>query len=412
MAVGTLVTALQQYGCGRCTRCARWRPDLCERLQIFGTTRWGGYGELVSVPARVVLPLQAGDDPLAVAGGQCIVSTAWHMVNRLAVIRPGDLVLVPSASGGVAGSLVQCAKQVGATVVATTGAAGKAGYVESLGADVVVVRADDTDEHATDLLKATGGRPFDAVLDTMGGKELFGTHLSLLRDDGILVTCGAHAGEVVVLDVVRLFQHGWRIVGFRMAPPDELARGAGADPQRAGEGTDRGHLPDERCRGATPLRPVTVQGRVDQLLAVDKQPQRLPDADVAERRLVHAHGEGDDGPGARDYGQHSAGAGQRLDLRPVEGPGAVDDTGGQGVLKGDSVAEVDDRQRVDMRKGVLPVVRIAREHAPLARAEAVVDEWPGSVRPGRIEARRRDVQVVPERRQLLDEPGEWFAHRD
>ena len=114
VAVGTLVTALQQYGCGRCTRCARWRPDLCERLQIFGTTRWGGYGELVSVPARVVLPLQAGDDPLAVGGGQCIVSTAWHMVNRLAVIRPGDLVLVPSASGGVAGSLVQCAKQVGA----------------------------------------------------------------------------------------------------------------------------------------------------------------------------------------------------------------------------------------------------------------------------------------------------------
>lgn len=98
VAAGSLVTALQQYGCGRCTRCAGWRPDLCERLQIFGTTRWGGYGELVSVPARVVFPLQAGDDPLAVAGGQCIGSTAWHMVNRLAVTRPGDLVLVRSAS--------------------------------------------------------------------------------------------------------------------------------------------------------------------------------------------------------------------------------------------------------------------------------------------------------------------------
>ncbi len=82
MAVGTLVTALQQYGCGRCTRCARWRPDLCERLQIFGTTRWGGYGELVSVPARVVLPLQAGDDPLAVAGG------AVHRQHRLAHGEP------------------------------------------------------------------------------------------------------------------------------------------------------------------------------------------------------------------------------------------------------------------------------------------------------------------------------------
>jgi len=227
VAVGTLVTALQQYSCGRCSRCAAWRPDLCERLQIFGTTRWGGYGELVSVPARAVLPLQPGDHPLAIAGGQCTVSTAWHMVNRLAVVRPGDLVLVPSASGGVAGSLVQCAKQVGATVVATTGTPERARYVESLGADVVVLRTGDTGEHARSLRAATGGRPFDAVLDTVGGKELFGMHLSLLRDDGILVTCGAHAGEIADLDVVPLFRHGWRIAGFRVAPPDELEAALG-----------------------------------------------------------------------------------------------------------------------------------------------------------------------------------------
>jgi NADPH:quinone reductase-like Zn-dependent oxidoreductase len=221
--VGDLVTALLQYSCGQCARCVRWRPDLCEAFQIFGTDRWGGYGELVCVPARAVIPLQPGDDPLAIAAGQCVVSTAWHMVNRLAVVRPGDLVLVPSASGGVAGALVQCAKLVGATVVATTRTPAKAAQVRSLGADhVVVPRADDMDELSRMLLEVTGGRPFDAVLDTVGGTRLFGTHLSALRPDGILVTCGAHAGEVVDLDVVALFQHGWRIAGFRVAPPDEL----------------------------------------------------------------------------------------------------------------------------------------------------------------------------------------------
>ena len=56
----------------------------------------------------------------------------------------------------------------------------------------------------------------------MGG-GLFGTHLSLLREEGTLVTCGAHAGEVVPLDLIPLFRNGWRIVGFRVAPPDELA---------------------------------------------------------------------------------------------------------------------------------------------------------------------------------------------
>jgi NADPH:quinone reductase-like Zn-dependent oxidoreductase len=216
---GDLVTALQQYSCGRCAQCAKWRPDLCEAFEIFGTTRWGGYGELVCVPAEVVVPLDPADDPLAVAAGQCAVSTAWHMVNRLALVRPGDLVLVPSASGGVAGALVQCAKLAGATVIATVGAAAKAHQVSLLGADMVIVRGDGT--IARDLMVATSGRRFDAVLDTVGG-ELFRAHLSVLREEGTLVTCGAHAGEVVPLDLVPLFRNGWRIVGFRLAPPGEL----------------------------------------------------------------------------------------------------------------------------------------------------------------------------------------------
>ncbi len=220
IAAGALVTALQQFNCGRCPQCAMWRPDLCEDFEIFGTTRWGGYGELVRVPARVVVPLDADDDPLVMAAGQCVVSTAWHMVNRLALVRPGDVVLVPSASGGVAGALVQCAKLAGATVIATAGSAAKAGRVAALGADAVVVRGDG--DIATDLLDATGGQRFDVVLDTVGG-DLFGAHLSVLREEGTLVTCGAHAGEVVPLDLIPLFRNGWRIVGFRLAPPDDLA---------------------------------------------------------------------------------------------------------------------------------------------------------------------------------------------
>lgn len=219
VGVGALVTALLQYNCQACERCESWRPDLCPNLKIFGTDCWGGYAEFVRVPEWAVIPLQAGDDPLTIAGGQCVVSTAWHMVNRLAVVRPGDLVLVPSASGGVGSALVQCAKLVGATVVATTGSAEKAGQIAALGADEVVLRTGHDLKSA--LLGRTGGRRFDAVLDTVAGPQ-FGTHLEVLRDDGTLVTCGAHAGEVVSLDVVKVFQYGWRIVGFRIAPPDEL----------------------------------------------------------------------------------------------------------------------------------------------------------------------------------------------
>lgn len=223
VGAGDLVTALLQYSCEACERCLNWRRDLCPNLKIFGTGCWGGYGEFVRVPERAVIPLRPGDPELAIAGGQCVVSTAWHMVNRLAAVRPGELVLVPSASGGVGSALVQCAKLVGATVVATTGSESKRELIESLGADQVVLRGGDNLDRGN-LKKAllqAGGRRFDTVLDTVAGEQ-FPAHLEVLRDDGMLVTCGAHAGETVDLDVVKLFQHGWRIVGFRIAPPDEL----------------------------------------------------------------------------------------------------------------------------------------------------------------------------------------------
>ena len=217
---GDLVTALMQYSCGRCQRCASWRQDLCGQLTIFGTTRWGGYAEYVTVAERAVVRLQPGDDLTAVAAGQCAVSTAWHMVARLAVVRPGDLVLVPSASGGVGGALVQCAVLAGATVVATVSSAAKAEHVRELGAAQVLVAEPDLPAALHD---ASSGEGFDVVLDTVGG-PMFGAHLSALRDDGTLVTCGAHAGEVVALDLIPLFRRGWHITGFRLAPPAELRR--------------------------------------------------------------------------------------------------------------------------------------------------------------------------------------------
>jgi NADPH2:quinone reductase len=105
-------------------------------------------------------------------------------------------------------------------VVATVGTAAKAEQVTSLGADMVIVRSGG--DIADGLMRATADRRFDAVLDTVGG-QLFGAHLSALREEGTLVTCGAHAGEVVPLDLIPLFRNGWRIVGFRLAPPDDLA---------------------------------------------------------------------------------------------------------------------------------------------------------------------------------------------
>ncbi|MDX6570076.1 MAG: hypothetical protein QOH15_2654 [Gaiellales bacterium] len=219
VAVGDPVTAFQQYACGRCAACASWRPDLCERFVVFGTDRPGGYAERVSVPGRAVLPLRGADDFVTAAAAQCVVSTAWSMVTTVAAVRPGDVVLVPSASGGVASAAVQAALIAGARVIASVGSPEKVAAVEALGADVVFCYRETPVAEA--VAEATDARGVDVVVDTTGG-ALFPEHMAAMASDGRLVTCGAHAGEVVPLDIVELFRKGHRILGFRVASPAEI----------------------------------------------------------------------------------------------------------------------------------------------------------------------------------------------
>ena len=171
IAVGDPVTACQQYACGQCPACASWRGDLCERFVVLGTDRFGGYAERVSVPARAAIPLRSSGEFVLAAAAQCNVSTAWSMVTAIADVRPGETVLVPSASGGVAGAAVQAARVAGARVIASVGAPEKIAGVQALGADAVFCYRETPVGEA--VRAATGGRGVDAVIDSTGG-PLFG----------------------------------------------------------------------------------------------------------------------------------------------------------------------------------------------------------------------------------------------
>src|SRR5215211_473984 len=117
--------------------------------------------------------------------------------------------ILPSASGGVASAAVQAAKLAGARVIASVGSPEKVEVVRGLGADDVFCYRETPVGDAVRAATRNGG--VDAVVDTTGG-PLFGDHLAALRPDGRLVTCGAHAGDVVSLDVAELFRNGHRIL--------------------------------------------------------------------------------------------------------------------------------------------------------------------------------------------------------
>lgn len=145
------------------------RPDL---------KRNGTYAEYVAVRAvecarkpATVSHAEAASLPLAGI-------TAWEALVGAARVQPGQRVLVHAGSGGVGSLAIQIAKDIGATVIATTSGRNRA-LVESLGADQVV---DYTTTRFTEAVE-----PVDVVFDTLGG-HVQEDSWSILRPGGTLVS--------------------------------------------------------------------------------------------------------------------------------------------------------------------------------------------------------------------------------
>jgi NADPH:quinone reductase len=162
-------------------------------------------GSLFPVPEDVSLP----DAVAAVGTGR----TAQGILE-LEPPAKDDVVLVPSAAGGLGWMLVQAARAAGAIVVAAAGGPARAAALDPLGADLVV---DYADPGWAEVVRAR----FDGVTlvyDGVGG-EVGRQALELLRPGGRLVMFGFSAGEPTRFDsgdvVARGITVGWSL-GPRM----------------------------------------------------------------------------------------------------------------------------------------------------------------------------------------------------
>ncbi len=67
----------------------------------------------------------------------------------------------------------------------------------------------------------TGGSGVDLVFEHVGG-DLFQKGIESLSQDGRLVTCGAHSGEVVPFDIIPFFRSQHSIIGSFVYSREEL----------------------------------------------------------------------------------------------------------------------------------------------------------------------------------------------
>ena len=116
-----------------------------------------------------------------------VFMTAWHALNNVARIRPGETILVHAGAGGVGMAAIQIAQHLGAEVIATAGNPTKRALLETLGVTHVIDsrRAD----FAEAVLAITRRRGVDVVLNSLAG-EAIPMGLACLAEFGRFIEIG------------------------------------------------------------------------------------------------------------------------------------------------------------------------------------------------------------------------------
>lgn len=100
--------------------------------------RQGTFAEYAAVGEQWLYPTPDGQSDEEAAAGALVGITAHLGLFRSGRLQPGELVFVNGGTGGVGSSVVQLAKGIGASVIATVGSPEKKAVCEQLGADLVL----------------------------------------------------------------------------------------------------------------------------------------------------------------------------------------------------------------------------------------------------------------------------------
>jgi NADPH:quinone reductase-like Zn-dependent oxidoreductase len=183
-------------------------------FEIRGVPSQGTYAERICVSRHDVHPRPTGWSWAETAALPVAGLTAWRAVVTHAKAGPGRTLLVPGAGGGAAVLCVQIAAALGADVRVTTSSPEKLERARRLGA-------------SGGALYTEPGWPerigeVDAVVDSVGGEELWEACIGLLRRGGRLVNFADTAGDYGRVLLWKLFLEHLKVIGTTLGSPREF----------------------------------------------------------------------------------------------------------------------------------------------------------------------------------------------
>ncbi len=157
--------------------------------RVIAFTKFGGYSDVVTVPAEQIFPLP---EKLTFEQAACIPVNyliAYQLIVVMGGLRKEETVLIHNAGGGVGLAALDFAKHIGAKAFGTA-SSHKHGFLKQRGFDEVIDYR--TVDWENKVLKLTQGCGVELVIDPLGGKS-WKKSSRVLRSTGRLGTFGVSA---------------------------------------------------------------------------------------------------------------------------------------------------------------------------------------------------------------------------
>lgn len=185
-----VVSRLNIGVCGTCRPCLTGNPHMCVHRECPGFKREGAYAEYIAIEAKQLIKLDdsvsfeegAVVEPMAIVAHALLERTKVEPEDTVVVFGPGPIGLIALQMAGICGAGKVIA--VGTNVDEAT----RMPLAKKLGAYPVLNA--QTQDIENEIMKITGGKGADLVVEASGSEAAINTGLKILRRQGRMCVLG------------------------------------------------------------------------------------------------------------------------------------------------------------------------------------------------------------------------------
>jgi NADPH2:quinone reductase len=204
------------------------------------TNTIGAYADVRLFTAELVYRVPSFVNDVDAAALMYRAITVHGMIRQCYVVKPGDVVLLHAAAGGIGAILSRWASHLGATVIGTVSSKEKAARALANGCAHAIVNGEE--DFVARVLEITGGGGVDVAYDGVG-MALFLKTFDAIRKYGTMVSFGQASGMMDAVEPVLLQHRGHYLTKFSGSTYNEDTGEYLARAQAVFDAIEAGYLP-------------------------------------------------------------------------------------------------------------------------------------------------------------------------